>query len=90
MAARTAGRHAGDPIAGGDVRQRPHGRAPAVHATIRGHRVVQGTVRGPAVRVRAAVHGQDVLHVPYCVRPVRHQARPKRPVLREHGGRPVR
>lgn len=90
LAAGTAGRHAGDPVAGGDVRQGPHGRAPAVHAAVRGHRVVQGPVRGPAVRVRAAVHRQDVLHVPHSVRAVRHQARPERPVLREHGGGAVR
>lgn len=90
MAARTARRDAGDPIAGGDVRQRPHGRTLAVHATIRRHRFVQGTVRGPAVRVRAAVHRQDVLHVSHCIRALRHQARPQRPVLREHGRRPVR
>lgn len=90
MAAGTAGRDAGNPVAGSDVRQGPHGRASAVHAAVRGHRVVQGPVRGPAVRVRAAVHRQDVLHVPHSVRPVRHQARPERAVLREHGGRPVR
>lgn len=90
MAAGTAGRHAGDPVAGGDVRQGSHGRASAVHATVRRDRFVQGPVRGPAVRVRAAVHRQDVLHVPHSVRPVRHQARPERAVLREHGRGPVR
>lgn len=90
MAAGTARGHAGDPVAGGDVRQGPHGRALAVHAAVRGHRVVQGPVRGPAVRVRAAVHRQDVLHVSHSVRALRHQAGPERPVLREHRGRPVR
>lgn len=72
------------------MRQRPYGRAPSVHATVRGHRVVEGPVRGPALRVRPAVHRQDVLHVPHCVRAVRDQARSQRTVLREHGGRPVR
>lgn len=90
LATGTARRHAGDPIAGSDVRQGSHGRASAVHATVRGYRVVEGPVRGPAVRVRAAVHRQDVLHVPHSVRAVRHQARLERAVLREHGGRPIR
>jgi len=45
LAAGTARRHAGDPVAGGDVWQGPHGRAFAVHASVRRHRVVQGPVR---------------------------------------------
>lgn len=90
LATGTARRHAGNSVAGGDVRQGPHGRASAVHAAVRGHRVFQGPVRGPAVRVRAAVLRQNVLHVPHSVRAVRHQARPQRPVLRKHGGRPIR
>lgn len=42
------------------------------------------------MRVRAAVHWQNVLHVPHSVRPVRYQARSERSVLREHGGGAVR
>lgn len=90
LATGTARRHAGNPVAGGDVRQRPHGRALAVHATVRRHRLVQRAIRGSEVRVRATVHRQNVLHVPHSVRTVRHQAGSERSVLREHGGRPVR
>jgi len=74
LAAGEARRYAGNPVVGGDVRQGPHGRALAVHAALRRDRIVQGPVRGPEVRVRAAVHRQNVLHVPHSIRAVRYQA----------------
>ncbi|KAJ4438021.1 hypothetical protein ANN_13960 [Periplaneta americana] len=52
--------NAGNSVFGGNVRQGSHGRPSLFHASVRRNRLFQRTICRPALRLRAAVHRQDV------------------------------
>lgn len=84
LAVRKARWDAIDSILGGDVRKGPHGRSPLVFASVRRDSLVERTARRSPMYIRAAVHRPDVLLFPNSIRPMRHQTRSSRAILRKH------